>query len=170
MNYFFLIFLFAYFTTNAQEKSCFDIARKGTLVEMKLLLNETKIDKDTLDDKGSSLLILACYRGNQEVADFLISIKANLNYESDNGTALMAAVVKNNMNLVDLLLKNGANPDLTDANGITALMLAVQFNNAEMVKQLLTANANKELKSKENKTAFELAVFSNNEEIINLLK
>jgi ankyrin repeat protein len=165
-----LLFLFAYFQTNAQQKSCFDSARKGTLAEMKSLINETKIDKDTVDDKGSSLLILACYRGNQEVAEFLISIKANLNYESDNGTALMACVVKNNRNLVDLLLKNGANPNLTDANGITALMLAVQFNNTEMVKQLLAANANKELKSKENKTAFELAVFSNKEEIINLLK
>jgi hypothetical protein len=165
-----LLFLFAYFQTIAQEKSCFDSARKGTLAEMKSLINETKIDKDTVDDKGSSLLILACYRGNQEVAEFLISIKANLNYESDNGTALMASVVKNNKNLVDILLKNGANPDLTDKNGITALMLAVQFNNAEMVEKLVKEKANKELKCNQNKTAFEYAVEMNYEEIINLLK
>jgi ankyrin repeat protein len=154
----------------SQNNNCFDVARKGTLSDIKILFDNDKNCVNTIDDRGSSMLILACYRGNQEVAQFLIDNKADLNYVSPNGTALMACVVKNELDFAEKLLKKGANPDLTDGNGMTALMLAVQFKNAAMVKLLLSFKAKKELKCQQNKTAFEYAVFSNNEEIINLLK
>ena len=154
----------------SQNNNCFDIARKGNLSDIKLLFDNDKNILNAIDDKGSSMLILACYRGNHDVAKFLIDNGAELNYVSTNGTALMACVFKSEFQLVDELLKKNVNLDLTDVNGITALMLAVQIKNVEMVKKLLFAKANKELKCKQNKTAFEYAVFSNNEEIINLLK
>ncbi len=154
----------------SQNTNCFDVARKGSLSEIKLLFDKDKSIVNAIDDTGSSMLILACYRGNQEVAQFLIDNQADLNYVSPNGTALMACVFKNELQLVDKIVKQKANLNLTDANGQTALMLAVQINNIEMVKKLVTAGARKEIKCKQNKTAFEYAVFSNNEEIINLLK
>lgn len=157
-------------TVFSQNSNCFDIARKGNLSEMKTLYANDKNIVNAIDQNGSSMLILACYRGNQEVANFLIDNQADLNYVSKNGTALMASIVKGELQLVDELLKKGANPNLSDDNGMTALMYAVQFKNIELVKKLLNAKANKELKCKQNKTAFEYAVFSNNEEIINLLK
>jgi ankyrin repeat protein len=168
-NYLLILFL----TINSvfsQNSDCFDIARKGNLSDIKLLFEKDKNSVNAIDDKGSSMLILACYRGNHDVAKFLIDTGAELNYVSTNGTALMACVFKSEFQLVDELLKKNVNLDLTDVNGITALMLAVQIKNVEMVKKLLFAKANKELKCKQNKTAFEYAVFSNNEEIINLLK
>ena len=146
------------------------MARKGSLSEMKSLFEKDKRIVNAIDDNGSSMLILACYRGNIEVAKFLITNGADLNYVSDNGTCLMACVFKSEFQLVDELIKKSVNLDLTDVNGITALMLGVQFKNVEMVKKLVNAGANKALKSKQEKTAFEYAVFSNNEEIINLLK
>ena len=154
----------------SQNISCFDLARKGSLSEMKLLFESDKSVVNAIDDNGSSMLILACYRGNQEVATFLINNQADLNYVSKNGTALMACVMKNQFQLVDELFNKSVNLDLTDTNGITPLMLAVQFKNVEMVKKLIKAGASKEIKCIQNKTAFEYAVFSNNEEIINLLK
>jgi ankyrin repeat protein len=154
----------------AQNTNCFDVARKGNLSDIKMLFEKDKNSVNAIDEKGSSMLILACYRGNHDVAKFLIANGADLNYVSNNGTALMACVFKSEFQLVDELLKKNVNLDLTDANGQTALMLAVQFKNAEMVKKLVTAGANKALKCKQNKTAFEYAVFSNNEQIINLLK
>lgn len=154
----------------SQNGSCFDIARKGSLTEINLLFDNDKSVINAIDDNGSSMLILACYRGNQEVAKFLINNQADLNYVSKNGTALMACVMKNEFQLVDELFLKKVNLDLTDANGITALMLAVQFKNVEMVKKLVNAGANKGIKCNQNKTAFEYAVFSNSEEIINLLK
>ena len=68
------------------------------------------------------------------------------------------------------LLKNKANPNLFDTNGVTALIYAVQFKNVEMVALLLKYNANKLQQDYQKKTAFEYAVFIGNERIINLLK
>lgn len=165
-----LVLLLAINVVFSQNTSNFDIARKGSLSEIKLLFETDKSIVNAVDDNGSSMLILACYRGNQEVATFLINNQADLNYVSKNGTALMACVMKNQFQLVDELFNKSVNLDLTDTNGITALMLAVQFKNVEMVKKLVKAGANKDIKCKQSKTAFEYAVFSNNEEIINLLK
>ncbi len=160
----------AFNTVFSQNSECFDVARKGNLSEIKALYEKDKNIVNAIDQNGSSMLILSCYRGNQEVAQFLINNNADVNYVSKNGTALMACIVKGESQLADELLKKGAKPDLTDDNGMTALMYAVQFKNVEIVKKLLKAKANKEQKCKQNKTAFEYAVFSNNEEIINLLK
>lgn len=165
-----LLFLLTINAVFSQNGNCFDVARKGNLLEIKLLFDNDKNIINAIDNNGSSMLILACYRGNQEVAQFLIEKGADLNYISNNGTALMACVFKSEFQLADELIKKSVNLDLTDSNGITALMLAVQFKNVEMVNKLLNAGANKQLKCKQNKTAFEYAVFSNNEEIINLLK
>lgn len=165
-----LIFLLSINVIFGQETNCFDVARKGSLSDIKSLFEKDKSIVNAIDDKGSSMLILACYRGNDEVTNFLIDNKAELNYVSKNGTALMACVVKGEFELVDKLLLNGANIDLKDQNGMTALMLAVQFNNPEMVKKLVEEKANKELKCNQNKTAFEYAVEFNYEKIINLLK
>ena len=115
-------------------------------------------------------MILACYRGNIEVAQFLIENVKDINYNSDMGTALMAATYKNQPELVKSLLKKKANPNAIDANGTTALLLAVQFKNTALVKLLLEYNADKTIKDNKGKTAFEYAVFSQNEQIINLLK
>lgn len=154
----------------AQNVNCFDVARKGNLSDIKALFEKDKSIIDAIDDKGSSMLILACYRGNDEVVSFLLDNNVDVNFVSKNGTALMACVVKSEFEFIDKLLLKGAKIDVTDQNGITALMLAVQFNNPEMVKKLLNAKANKELKCNQNKTAFEYAVEFNYEEIINLLK
>ena len=165
-----LLFIFFSALLQAQDKTVFDVARKGTMSEIKAVYDKDKSIVNAIDDKGSSMLILACYRGNHEVAQFLIDNQADLNYVSANGTALMACVFKNELLLAELLLKKGANPDLADSNGLTSLMLAVQLKNTAMIKLLFNFKASKELKCKQDKTAFEYAVFSNNEEIINLLK
>jgi ankyrin repeat protein len=165
-----VIILLTFNAVFAQNSNSFDIARKGSLSEMKLLFDKDKSVVDAIDDNGTTMLILACYRGNKEVAQFLIDNGADLNYVSKNGTALMACVFKSEFELVDELISKKTNIDLTDGNGMTALMLAVQFTNVEMVKKLVIAGANKALKCNQNKTAFEYAVFSNNEDIINLLK
>jgi ankyrin repeat protein len=165
-----LLFIFFSALLQAQDKTVFDVARKGTMSEIKAVYDKDKSVVNAIDEKGSSMLILACYRGNHDVAKFLIENGADLNYVSVNGTALMACVFKSEFELVDELISKKTNVDLTDGNGMTALMYAVQFKNVEMVKKLVSAGANKALKCKQEKTAFEYAIFSNNEEIINVLK
>ena len=165
-----LLFIFFSALLQAQDKTVFDVARKGTMSEIKAVYDKDKSVVNAIDEKGSSMLILACYRGNHDVAKFLIENGADLNYVSVNGTALMACVFKSEFELVDELISKKTNVDLTDGNGMTALMLAVQFTNVEMVKKLVSAGANKALKCKQDKTAFEYAAFSGNEQIIHILK
>jgi len=162
--------LLCFYISTAQEKNVFDIARSGTLTEIQNLNKSNPDLINSLNENKTSPLILACYRGNIEVAKFLIENVKNINYNSDMGTALMAATYKNQPQLVKLLLEKKANPNATDANGITALSLAVQFKNTELVKLLLEYKADKTIKDNKGKTAFEYAVFSQHEPIINLLK
>jgi hypothetical protein len=166
------LIVFVIVTSNcfAQQKSIFDVARNGTLNEIEQLYTNNKNCINEINEYGFSALILACYKGNSEVAKFLIEKKSNLDYVSDEGTALMAAVVREKNELAKSLLENGANPNLTNLQGTTALMYATQFKNIELVKLLLQYKADKTIVNKDQKTAFEFAVFSNNEEIINLLK
>ncbi len=165
-----LILILCFSSFYAQDKSCFEIARNGSLSEIKLLYEKDKNIINAIDEKGFSMLILACYLGNPDVFHFILEQDVDVNYVSPSGTALMACVFKNKVELVDLILEKGADPDLTDTNGLTALMLAVQLNNVVMVEKLLNVGANKKLKCNQNKTAFEYAVFLNNSEIINKLK
>ena len=160
-----LVFSFGFSQTNV-----FDIARKGTLQEMETLHKTNPDAINQVNEGGNSPLILACYKGNVEVAAFLIKNVKDINFNSPMGTALMAATVKGNVDLVKLLLESKANINATDGNGITALIYAVQFQNHEMVKILVEHKADKNIKNKEGKTAFEFAVFSGNQTIINQLK
>ena len=165
------MFLLFSFSSFAQEsKTIFDVARSGTLTEANKLFQQNPKVVNEVNDAGYSPLILACYRGNTEVAKFLINNGADLNYNNSMGTALMAAVVKNNVEIANLLLDKNVDVEQTDANGTTALIYAVQFKNIGFVKLLLSKNANKGKVDINGKTAFEYAVFSGNQEITNLLK
>lgn len=166
-----LFFLIVFQFSFSQERTdVFDMARAGTVEEVKEILKSNPYAFQVVNKEGFSPLILACYRGNNNVAKFLINNGSDLNVSSTMGTALMAAVVKGNDEIVKILLDKNADINATDANGTTALMYAVQFQNEYLIKLLLEYKADRSKMDKNGKTAFEFAVFSKNEAIINLLK
>jgi ankyrin repeat protein len=169
-NYILLICCLLFQIASSQELNVFDVARRGTLEQAKTLYKQDPKIFNTVNDAGYSPLLLACYRGNLEVARFLIETGTDINAGSSMGTPLMAAVVKGNIEIVKALLDKKADVNASDANGITALIYAVQFQNPEILRLLLEHKADKAHKDKEGKTAFEHAVFSGNESIINLFK
>jgi uncharacterized protein len=166
-----LLFI-CFFITNLtfSQKDVFAVARNGSVEEMKVLFEKEPNCVNAVNDFGFSPLILACYRGNSEVAKYLITIVKDVNYQSPEGTALMAAVMRSNTELIELLIDKKSNIDATSKTGVTALMLATQFKNIEIIKILLQHKANKLLKDNEGKTAFEYAVITNDDTIIQLLK
>jgi ankyrin repeat protein len=164
-----MIFLL-FFAKSVAQKDVFAISRNGTVAEMKELIEKNPNSINEKNENGFTPLILACYRGNNLVATFLVNKVKDIDATSDMGTALMACAVKGNVEIAKLLLEKGCNPNITDANGTTALIYATQFKNTELIKALLKHNADKTKIDKKGKTAFEYAVFSGNEEIINLLK
>lgn len=158
------------FSFSFAQKDVFAIARNGSVDEMKTLFDKNANCVNEVDKNGFSPLILASYRGNFEVAKYLITIVKDINYQSPEGTALMATVMSGNMELIHLLIDKKANLNATSKTGVTALMLATQFKNIEIITLLLQHNVNKLLKDNEGKTAFEYAVNTNNDTIIQLLK
>ena len=163
-------FLLSLHCFSQEAISVFDIARKGTLEQAQVKVKQNAKAFDVVNEEGYSPLVLACYRGNNDVAKFIIENGTDINGSSKMGTPLMAAIVKGNNAIATLLIKKKANLNITDENGTTALIYAVMFKNAAIIKLLLENKVDKTHKDKSDKTAFEHAVFSGNEEIINLLK
>lgn len=157
---------------SAQEKakSVFDIARSGTLAELRDLMKEHPESINQTNEKGFSPLILACYRGNTEVANFLIDHVKDLNYKSQEGTALAGLSIRYNRSLAEHLLKKNANPNIADGTGTTPLFWAVKSGNKELVELLLKYKADKTMKDSVGMTPFEYALKTDNKEIINILK
>ncbi|MFP3835832.1 ankyrin repeat domain-containing protein, partial [Chryseobacterium sp. SIMBA_028] len=89
-------------------KSIFDIARSGSVAEVKDLMKKNPNIINETNEGGFSTLILACYRGNTEVAKFLMDNVKDINYKSQEGTALAGLSVKYNKDLVEYLLNKNA--------------------------------------------------------------
>jgi len=161
---------FALITAQDKAKSVFDVARSGTVAELKLLMNKNPDIINQTNENGFSPLILACYRGNTEVADFLIDHVKDLNYKSQEGTALAGLSIRYSKSLAEHLLKNNADPNIADSTGTTPLFWAVKSGNKELVEILLHYKADRTMKDSAGMTPFEYALKTDNKEIINILK
>jgi hypothetical protein len=162
-------FLFAVPLLFYGQSNIFDVARSGTIEDVKRLMS---INPDTInktDTNGYLPLTLACYRGNKDVAIFLASKVNNIDGLSDYGTPLMAAVYKNRAEIVEQLLKFKANTNFADANGTTALHYAIILRNEQIIKLLIESNADVNLKDNRGVSAKEYAIMTQNETIIELI-
>lgn len=164
------LFLGSLLLAQEKAKSIFDIARNGTVSEVKELMKQNPDIINQANENGFSPLILACYRGNVEVAEFLIDHVKDVNYKSREGTALAGLSVKYNRKLTEDLLKKNADPNIADDTGATPLFWAVKFGNKELIELLLKYKADKSIKDAIGMTPFEYALQTNKEEIINILK
>jgi uncharacterized protein len=165
----FLSFLLLSFIGNAQEKNVFDIARKGTLQEIEDCYKKNPESINSIDERKSSPLLLASYRGNEAVALFLADKVKDVNYNSGMGTALMAAVMSGNITIIQKLISVKVDLNQADTSGKTALIYATFFNKNDIVKLLIQAGATINLKDSDGRTALDYASFNKNTELIILL-
>ena len=148
----------------------FDVARSGTVKEIKALYKTNPKSIVEVNKEGFSPLILAAYKGNTEVVEFLINNGADCNGNSKMGTPLMAAVVKGNTKIVQLLLNKKVNLNATDGNGTTALIYATMFRYYDIIKALVKAGADVELKDNRKNGAVDYAILANDDKMMELLK
>lgn len=152
-----------------QGNDLYDIVRNGSVAMLKEVI---KTDPDFINRKnkdGYTPLILACYSGNAEVANYLIENVKDINSGSKFGTPLMAASVKGYDKIVDLLIDKGALVDATDPNGTTALHYAIIFGFDDVAKRLIKAKASSSLKDNRGKTALDYAKMLGKTEIVKLI-
>ena len=95
---------------------------------------------------------------------------ANVNYSTNEQTALMIACEKSWVIGVRILLEDGANTDFANAHGMTALMYAARFNNnLDIVNLLLNSYANVNARDNQNKTVLMYAAENQNDQMVDLL-
>ncbi|WP_269225650.1 ankyrin repeat domain-containing protein [Flavobacterium eburneipallidum] len=83
-----------------------------------------------------SPLNMAIYKGDIETIQKMIKYGVNINQKSNGMSPLMYAARYNKVEIIKILLANGANPKVRDEKGFTALKHA-EISNAKAAAQLL---------------------------------
>jgi ankyrin repeat protein len=150
-------------------------ARNGDAESAKLLLAAGADANDSLAD-GTSALVLAAHSGQGSVAIALLEKGADPNAMGSGYTAMHAAVLRSDLNLVKAFLAHGADPnmkmtkgtpvrrDTTDYNllapliGSTPYLLAARFLEPEIMKALVADGADPKITMPNGATPLMLAV------------
>ncbi|MBF4988106.1 quinoprotein dehydrogenase-associated putative ABC transporter substrate-binding protein [Methylophilus sp. 14] len=123
------------------------------------LLGKFKADFNKINKDGLTALALAVIDNKANAAVAMLDNQANPDVAMGEAkyNAMMLAVKKGNLQLVQTLLQYKANPNAKNAAGLTPLMIAA-FDNQEMIATLLLkSGANPDLKDVDGKTALNLA-------------
>ena len=149
-------------------------ARVGDDESARLLLKAGADPNDSQPD-GVSALVLAAHSGNGHVAALLLEHGADPNAFGSGYTALHAAILRSDLNLVKALLARGANPNLrmtkgtpmrrdtTDWNlpatlvGASPYLLAAKFLESDIMAVLVAGGADPRLTMPNGATALMLA-------------
>ncbi|XP_067675633.1 ankyrin repeat domain-containing protein 50-like [Haliotis asinina] len=93
-----------------------------------------------LTSMGDTCLIKACETGNCHIVKTLISVKSqDINHRGRHGwTAVMMAALKGYVDVLQILVSEGADLTLTDDDGNNCLMLASVYGQVIMIQHLLS--------------------------------
>ena len=102
----------------AAKADFFNEIRTGNLEGIRKLLGDQPDFLNTVDDRGSTPLLLTTYYGHLEVAKFLLEQGAEVDAKDSSGnTALMGVCFKGFENIAQLLVKSGANVNHVNSMG-----------------------------------------------------
>ena len=136
-------------------------ARYGYLDIVKLLI-EHNVDINTQEeDTGNTPLINAAQKGHINIVKELLIHNPDINLKShEDVTALTMSILNNYIDIVEILLENGANYELT-TQGYTPLMIASSNENLEIMELLIKNGANVNAKTSDGRTTLILATVDN---------
>lgn len=155
--------------SNISVQSYWEGALNGELNTVQKAL-EGGIQVDTINENGSTAMMLAAFNGHAEIVEMLLEEGANVNHHDYNHrTALMYASSGPAIETVELLLKEGAKVNVRDSvEGFTAVMFAAAEGQTDVFKALLEAGADLSMKDKDGETARDFAMNNGHAEIVDL--
>ena len=148
-----------------------DAAMEGDREAVRSLLKR-KANVNGAQGDGMTALHWAAYRDDVEMMKLLLAAGANVHAVTRVGAIppLLLACANGNPAALELLLKAGANPNSTNANGTTALMIAAASGNSDAVKLLLDEGADANMReAAHGQTALMFAASLNRAAVIKLL-
>ena len=120
-------------------------AQRADLDQLRTLLKQPRVDIDQVDTRfGSTALMFAVEAGNLDVVEFLLAMRADVNFRNPKtrNTALIAASIAGKLDVVNVLLKcPGIRLEQTNNIGVCALACAAQNGHADIVDRLIEAGA-----------------------------
>jgi uncharacterized protein len=145
-------------------------ARSGDFESAELLVAAGANVNDVAPD-GNSALVIAAYSGNGKLAQFLLDKDASPNAAGGRYTAMHAAVLRGDLELVNALATHGANPNVRITKGTpitrsaqefvlpnslisaTPFFLAAKYVEPDIMRALAAAGADATLPTKDGTTA-----------------
>ncbi|EDP94874.1 ankyrin repeat domain-containing protein [Kordia algicida OT-1] len=105
-------------TTNEGETPLHSLASKSKdIATFKFFIGEG-VDANQVNKDGNTALLIAAYRNEETIVQYLISNTKNSNHQNKEGrSALANAVYRNSPEIVALLLKNNADVTVVDKEG-----------------------------------------------------
>lgn len=115
-------------------------------------------------EKNTSPIGLAVDKGNSKIINHLLAKGA------DGGAELLhSAAAQDNRDLLDLLLGQGSDINLSDEKGKTPLAIACENDNRDLVEYLLKKSANIDQKDNDGNNPLSISLKSKNYKLFNLL-
>ncbi|MBU8851466.1 MULTISPECIES: ankyrin repeat domain-containing protein [Priestia] len=147
-------------------------AVNGESEEIKALLNKEPSLLNAFNSDGWTPLHLACYFGQMDSAELLLSLGADIHIQAKNSNENMplhAAVANKQIQAVDLLLTKGADVNAKQSGGWTSLHEASLLGDETMIKLLIEKGADIEIQKDDGKTPLEVAVEKKQDGAVHLL-
>ncbi|KAK4299097.1 hypothetical protein Pmani_028602 [Petrolisthes manimaculis] len=161
-------------------------AREGYIKVVELLL-EAGAKPDTVTDHGFTGLLYATWNGHLEVAQLLLQHDADPNLQTPTSSEfvfilssypaawtikyfpLYLATTRGYNQLVEVLLRYHAQPDLATSWGVTALHTAGVWGRLNIARSLITAGANPDIRNSFGQTALVVAALYGHRHLVEQL-
>jgi ankyrin repeat protein len=112
-------------------------AEKGHAPIVELLLSKDGVDVNAQDQYKYTALHKAASKGHKEIVTILLEHKAEVDSFHPCSSPLELAVLRNQPEVIRILLSYGANPNALDPSGLSALHFAAEGGDIEILKLLL---------------------------------
>lgn len=154
--------------TDEDGHNAFDYASSNGMRDVIVLLED---QQRQTDHAGNTALHQACHQNQSEVAEALIRAgQTDLDAPNDWGeTPLLIACENQNVYLVEMLLKAGADPNRKLRDGFSPLHYAASGGNYPIAKALLMGGADSNLRNLDGETPLILAACEGHNDMTALL-
>lgn len=156
-----------------QEKTIFEAAAIGDISLLRELVEKDEKYVNSFSTDGFTPLGLASFFGFYEGVEFLLKHGADPNLPAQNSfkvAPLHSACAISNYEIAKLLLKNGAEVNVSQAGGVTPLHSAAHNGKDRLVQLLLEHGADKYAKTDDGKTPLQMAEKEKHTSTAQLLK
>lgn len=150
----------------------FEAAALGRMSAIVRLLARDPEQVNTYSEDGFQPLGLASYFGHAEAAEFLIRAGATVNSYSTNAlhaAPLQSATAAGRLDVVRLLLANGADPNCRNSRSQTPLHAAAEHGDMDIIRALIFGGSDLESRDDDGRLPVDLALDNEHEESARLL-